>query len=246
MVRRAKPEVARAQELQKSLPITCAALENALRMGGCPACQTLHQLEQRALFSFLYEGMMSGPARQEFLGSGGFCPRHFGLAQQVKRRLEGIGDFELAGLCRQLVPLAQKDLEAESAGRRRLGLRRRPAASRIPGRDCIFCRDMQRREQEIIDVLEGLIADERFAAGITSNGLCFPHARMAISAWRHTLSRQWLVAAMRQFTAELEADLKQFIRKHDVQQRHEPLEREADIVPRSVAFLVGLDGFTAP
>ncbi len=187
---------------------------------------------------------MSGPARQEFLDSGGFCPRHFRLAQQVKRRLQGIGDFELAGLCRQLVPLAQKDLEAESGDRRRLGLRRRPEASLIPGRDCIFCHDTQTREQEIIDVLEGLIADERFAAGITSNGLCFPHARMAMSAWKHTVSRQWLVAAMRQFTAELEADLKQFIRKHDVQYRHEPLEREADIVRRSVAFLVGLDSLS--
>jgi Family of unknown function (DUF6062) len=242
-----KQQANRAQELQRLLPITCGALEDALRLGGCPVCQALHKLEQRSLFSFLYEGMMSGPARQEFLQSGGFCPRHFRLARRVKHQSHGIGDFEIASLCRQLVPMAEKDLESvfgATPGRTRLGLKREPERSLVPGRDCIFCRDTRTREREIIEVLEGLIEDEGFAAGVAANGLCLAHGRLAMAAWKHPGSRRWLAETMARFTAELAADLRQFVRKHEAQHRDEPFGREADVVQRSVAFLLGLESLT--
>ncbi|MBZ5672041.1 MAG: hypothetical protein LAO04_20245 [Acidobacteriia bacterium] len=42
-------------------------LKDALARGGCPLCQALGTSVRRYLFSFLYEGMMSSVAREEFL-----------------------------------------------------------------------------------------------------------------------------------------------------------------------------------
>ena len=42
-------------------------LKDALARGGCPLCQALKTSVRRYLFSFLYEGMMSGIVREEFL-----------------------------------------------------------------------------------------------------------------------------------------------------------------------------------
>jgi hypothetical protein len=48
------------------------ALKEALARGGCPLCHAGRTSVLRHLFSFLYEGMTSGIAREEFLKGGWF------------------------------------------------------------------------------------------------------------------------------------------------------------------------------
>ncbi len=87
-----------------------SGLKEALAKGGCPVCQAVKTSVRRYLFSFLYEGMMSGAARGEFLRGGGFCSRHFWEAKGIEEECWAEG-FGVAILCENLLDESLKDLE---------------------------------------------------------------------------------------------------------------------------------------
>ena len=77
-------------------------LKDALARGGCPLCQALKTSVRRYLFSFLYEGMMSGIAREEFLKGGGFCQQHFWQAEAIEEECWADG-YGIAFFCENLL-----------------------------------------------------------------------------------------------------------------------------------------------
>src|SRR5713226_10357112 len=107
--RKWEPEHAeKAHEMRRSLPFAWGAFEKALKRRGCPVCQVLREWEQRSLFSFLYEGMMSPPFCQKFLDGGGFCARHFFMVTHLGTNFWSVGAFEVANLCVPLVAKAKR------------------------------------------------------------------------------------------------------------------------------------------
>ncbi|MFB3916341.1 MAG: DUF6062 family protein [Terriglobales bacterium] len=231
----------KARELIHSQPMLCEALEEAFEAGGCVLCHVLHQFEKRSLFSFLYDGMMTPEARQDFVQAGGFCARHFRLAVQISRS-EHLGLLGLAMLCRQLVPQAESvaaEAGAQRPRRRRLGRPKDP--DRIPAHGCVFCRDLRINEEQLIRTLETLVDDEEFSARLSRNALCSEHVQLMLAHWENASKRQWIAAVLRRHASELVHDLKEFQRKHDYRFSHEPYGREINIVERCMEFLLGLE-----
>ena len=245
--RKWEPEHAeKAHEMRRSLPFAWGAFEKALKRRGCPVCQVLREWEQRSLFSFLYEGMMSPPFCQKFLDGGGFCARHFFMVTHLGTNFWSVGAFEVANLC---VPLVAKAImgitrSAKSRSKPRAGLLfRRPARSQpiAPGHGCIFCLEIRDTEQGLIGVLEKLADEEDFGRQISANGLCLRHGRKAMESWKQASKRGWLQDLMLRHAVELAGDLKEFIRKHEHRYRQEAIGREADAVRRTMEFLIGLE-----
>jgi hypothetical protein len=233
---------AKAQQLVQSQPMICAALEKAFKAGGCVLCQVLRHKEQRSLFSFLYEGMMTPGACQEFLDGGGFCARHFRLAVLVSRS-EHLGLLGMAMLCSRLVPAAEEVAEhAAKRHKRPIGLARSKQDYGVwPGHACIFCRELRGTEEQLVRALEDLMDAEEFSLPLSQHGLCLRHTQLVLKGWKDEAKREWVLDVIRRYAAELTGDLKEFLRKHDYRYRHEPYGREKEIVKRCLEFLMGLD-----
>lgn len=229
----------KAQELRRSLPFVTRLLEEAAAKPGCALCWALRKYEERFLFSFLYEGMMTGPARQEFLDTGGFCGRHFRMAMRISRESH-LGHFGLATLCLQSVPRAERELRKRSQTKSRLSLVRAAPSAPYAGEHCLFCKEARDRERDLVKVFEGLLPDSEFSAAVASKGLCLPHAHLAMSCWKPE-ARKWLAEALHRCASTLLADLREFQRKHEDRFRHEALGPEVDAVKRAMEFLAGLE-----
>jgi hypothetical protein len=199
--------------------------------------------EQRSIFTFLYEGMMSREVREDFLKGGGFCPNHFRLAEQIEKESWPAGGIGIAILCEQLVAQARAGIDVVARMPNRTTRwqlkRKQPVDVFVAGSGCIFCRENREREEGRVRVLEELIEDEDFSRSLSSKGLCVRHAQMALRLWKDPGKRQWLQRIVRQQLAELEADLREFIEKHDYQRRREPLGRENCAVSKAMNLLVG-------
>ena len=233
----------RLEELRRLLPMVYGALEDAFELGGCVVCQALRKVEQRSLFSFLYEGMMGADARQKFVEGGGFCPRHFRLAVSMGKGSGYVGTFSIAALCQPLITSTDEMLRT-SAQRQPLSraMRKKRAAPGVsPGENCVFCREGRDREQDLIGALETLREDRDAALLLKRNGLCRRHSQSAMDTWKQVDARKWLAEAIHRRTAELQKDLGEFLGKHDYRRRSEPPGREADVVGRAMEFLLGIE-----
>ena len=74
---------------------------------------------------------------------------------------------------------------------------------------------------------------------LAANGLCIPHGQVALQMWKDPVKRGGLFAQLDGRIAELESDLREFIRKHDYQYRDEPRGPEQDSVLRSMRLFAG-------
>jgi hypothetical protein len=144
-----------------------SALQDAFRLRGCPICRVVSAAERQSIWSFLHEGMMAPDLRNNFLDQGGFCPRHFWMAQDIEKKAWPAGGFGLAILCQQLLIRAEQQLaEAEKIR----SLKRRPALFRREGKtprliqreECLFCLENDSREKMYAGVLEEFMQEADF------------------------------------------------------------------------------------
>lgn len=213
-----------------------SAIEEALKKGGCPVCVAVSASERRGIHSFLYEGMMSPIVREDFLKGSGFCSAHFTMAKAIEDECWPTGGFGMAILCEDLVRYAMRIVQE-----------RTPAAGRpqskqevfTPGSGCLFCKDNKRKERSLLEVLEELSDEDQFARPLKQGRLCLSHSLLALEMWTDDEKRQWIAKALDRCSEQLRADLREFIRKHDYQFRHEPKGSEHDSVERSAEFLFG-------
>lgn len=234
-----------AQPLAHEVPVfTRIALEQALAAGPCAICVAVHASERKSIHAFLYEGMMSPEVRQNFLGKGGFCRRHFWMAEQIEEDSWQAGGIGLAILCEDLLRLADKIIEHTTAASRknqRLIGRRVVPASITLGAPCIFCEENATREAYLIEVLEELIGEPQFQCIFTDRPLCLTHSQTALAKWKSTDNRSSLSNALRSRLQRLTAEMRQFIDKHDHQHRNELHHAERNILQYAIDALVGLD-----
>jgi Family of unknown function (DUF6062) len=234
----------------RELKFALSLFQDALGLSGCLLCRALLQAERRSLFTFLYEGMSAPHVREKFLEGGGFCTRHFWWVMHVGRNRWGVGQVELAELCRQLVPRAAREIAEAGKSRPRVrilpfaraGKKKQEPPASFPGAGCMFCREWLERDQSLVALLEKLLDQAEFARALASHGLCSRHACLALTAWRHPGRRRQLSEILRGRSDQLVADLAEYLRKQDHRFRDEPFGREADVVVRAVEFLAGLDG----
>lgn len=223
---------------------TESSLAESCRFGECLICSNLARSERQAIRSFLWEGMMSPQARAAFLEGGGFCARHFWMAKRIEEDEWPSGGVGVAILCESLVAhvIAKLPSEKDLSRRPPMGpFRQKPAISVPPaGSGCIFCRDRNRGEESLVEILEYLRRKPDWSAKLQQSPLCVHHALMAFRIWKDPADKLQLRAALEEHFRQLQADLKEFIRKHDWNHRDEPLGREKDAVLWTIQSLTGL------
>ncbi len=216
------------------------SLKESFREGECLICSNLAHAGRHAIFSFLWEGMMSPMVRDQFVESGGFCAGRF-----WEEGCWPAGGIGVAILCENLISRAlgalpdAKDFE----GRKRGGLFPRKTASFLapPTLDCMFCRDLAEREESLLETLELLKRKELWKEKLDRSPLCLHHTMLAPNHWESPDCRQLLRSDAEARFRQLRADLNEFIRKHDWNHREEPLGREREAVERAIQLLTGLE-----
>ena len=223
---------------------TETSLEDSLHLGECLICSNLLFSERRAIHSFLWEGMMSPRLRSAFLEGGGFCARHFWMAKRIEDDGWRSGGVGVAILCENLARSAIENLASETHSNRPAALRwfrrKRSLSLPLPVQGCIFCRDSMARQESLVEILEFLKDKSAWSERLARSPLCMRHGLMALQIWTKPQSKSQLRAALEEYLKQLEADLEEFIRKHDWNHRDEPLGREKDSVLRAIEFLTGL------
>jgi Family of unknown function (DUF6062) len=226
--------------------VTEMSLAESLRLGDCLVCSNLIHSERHAIFSFLWEGMMSPDAREKFLNGEGFCARHFWIAKRIEDDSWRAGGIGVAILCENLVARAVANLPRGADLSRREATnrlsRKRKVDARPPGSGCTFCRGRIEREVWLIESLEYLKNKPTWSERLEQSPLCVDHAMLAFEIWREPDDKLQLRASLEAGLRQLQADLNEFIRKHDWNHREEPLGREKDAVPRAIQVLTGLFG----
>jgi Family of unknown function (DUF6062) len=243
--------VAKTTSKRKPAWFARTALERGLAEGGCLVCKSLQHAAGRYIFSFLYEGMMSGSARETFLKGGGFCHDHFWQAKQIETKCWADG-FGVAILCENLVQKALEDVKRMPERRvpqksALLGYRNRSREQPIqfalaPGSGCTVCAVLSESENHQVMVLEELLEEPDFATRYQqSPGLCFYHLRMTAGRWQSPVALSLAKSTAERVALELITELREFQRKHDYQYRHEPRGAESTAAERAIQFLVGLN-----
>jgi Family of unknown function (DUF6062) len=227
------------------------SLADSLRAGECLVCSNLLHSERRAIHSFLWEGMMSSHVREEFLKGGGFCSRHFWLAKRIEEECWPAGGIGVAILCENLIARAVAELPREANSCRPEPLnpfrRKREIHVAPAGSGCMVCRDLIEREESLLATLEHLSSKPIWSEKLEQSPLCVHHVLRALDIWKGFDEKRQSCGALETRLRELQADLNEFIRKHDWDRREEPLGRERDAVERAIQALSGLGGqFPSP
>jgi len=224
-------------------------LQDGLSSGECPVCHASRKATRRYLHSFLYEGMMSSIARQDFLDGGGFCREYFWQAKGIEEECwaDGLG---AAILCENLLDVSLKHLEA--LAKTRVGLKatllniRKPAKKKgtgmrlLPGSRCIACKAAKGTEEHYLAVLEELLDEADFCGRFReSTGLCLHHIQAAAEQWTSETAVELVRRAAKKRIGHLLNELREFQRKHDYRYKHEPRGSEWSSPERTIDFLVG-------
>ncbi len=225
---------------------TARALEDALIQGGCPICQAQSAAERRHLHSFLYEGMMSPLARQDFLDGGGFCRRHFWKAKQIEEQHWADG-FGVSILCENLLEKVQEDLyqfkitdDFKRRGLLKIGRTAKRPFRLTPGKGCVTCAMLRDSVEHLLSVIEELLEDAGFRDRYTrAGGLCLSHLQAGLIQWKSTGTKEFAKQTAENRIETLIAELREFQRKHDYQYKAEPRGAEWSSPERAIEFLVG-------
>jgi len=244
-------------------------LKLAFREPGCPVCRLRNESEARYIFSLLYEYVNDPGVREHLLRSLGFCHLHAWEMQATEQELWGSGlgssiiyehllSQALAGLQAYLIQINRRSRRASWGSRLKAWMAERfglnghvpdPVAAAlpvglVPQERCRACQMGDQAEERDIHTLVEMGAEPEFRDWYrASDGLCLPHLRQALAF----AERQGNIEVAR-FLAEvseeklerLTRDLREYIRKHAWQFRHEPkLEREQHSWIEAIAFFIG-------
>lgn len=224
---------------------TESSLRQSFRVGQCLVCSNLIVAERHSIRSFLYEGMMSPDAREDFLKCGGFCLRHFWVAKRIEEQCWPAGGIGIALLCENLVrrysvEATQYVDENQRRSFRVLRRNRKRRNFRSPGFGCMFCQDNKERERHLLQTIEELIEQTTWSMMLEDGPLCLRHGVLALSLWQQPSSQERIRECFQSHLSQLTEDIDEFIRKSDWQQRNEPKGPEQDAVFHAIEYLVGL------
>jgi hypothetical protein len=236
-------------------PRTRDDLLEAMGKRACPICVLVQRIERKAVDLFLYDQVNDISRRDALRASRGLCLEHTAMLA------EGRSALGVAIVSRDVLRAMTAELETESNRKER---RERKAvqdeqasqpfalfasfavktgsklATRVgPQAGCPMCAERPRVEAPLIGGLLRNFGDSAFAAAFeASGGLCRVHLASTLRAADAATAR---ALAARQAAAwrRLEAELDEFIRKHDYRFQGEAIDAERDVWRRALRLTSG-------
>jgi hypothetical protein len=213
-----------------------------MAQGACPLCVLVERAERKAVDHFLYDQVNDISRRDTLRASRGLCLYH------TEMLAHGRSALGVAILSRDILRAMTAELESADAGGAGLGwLRGRlgagvgaQLAARVePQAGCPMCAERPRIEAPLILGLLRNLRDPAFAEAFdAAGGLCRVHLANTLRAADAESARS-LAARQAAIWRRLEADLDEFIRKHDYRFQGEVFEEERDVWRRALQATSG-------
>ncbi|HEU5098625.1 MAG TPA: DUF6062 family protein [Roseiflexaceae bacterium] len=233
-------------------PRTRDDLLDAMSQAACPLCVLLERAERKAVDLFLYDQVNDISRRDALRASRGLCFQHTSMLA------EGRSALGVAIISRDILRTMTAELEVGSDRKERSGDDSEKAsqpfaffasfagkggaklAGRIePQAGCPMCAERPRIEAPLFIGLLHNLRDAGFAAAFgASAGLCRVHLAGALRA-ADTAAARALAERQAAIWRRLEADLDEFIRKHDYRFQGEAIEVERDVWRRALQTTSG-------
>jgi hypothetical protein len=222
-------------------PRTRDDLLAAMRQGACPLCVLVERAERKAVDHFLYDQVNDISRRDALRASRGLCLPH------TEMLAEGRSALGVAILSRDILRAMTAELEAPGGDGGLGWLKNRfgtgavaQIAARIePQASCPMCAERPRLEAPLIAGLLHNLRDQAFAAAFDgSAGLCRVHLANTLRAAGAEPGRD-IAARQVAIWRRLEAELDEFIRKHDHRFQGEIFEGERDVWRRALRATSG-------
>lgn len=213
-------------------------LYEAFSRPGCPVCRLTLDSVHHYLDSLIYE-YVNKPATHEVVRAArGFCPAHAWHVQDaINASALGIAVL-YEGVIRHL--LADMGTVEPGGGRRQVSQAESALRPRGP---CPACEHQVRVEEHLLRNLMTHIGAaefaERFAA---SAGLCLPHLRQMLEQKGSAEHKAQVLTIQQTIWSALQAQLAEFMRKHDYRFTAEGMGEEGSSPRRSIEALSGQKG----
>jgi hypothetical protein len=232
-------------------PRTRDDLLEAMSQAACPLCVLLERTERKAVDLFLYDQVNDISRRNALRASRGLCFQHTSMLA------EGRSALGVAIISRDILRTMTAELEAGSSRPERRGADEKDSqpfaflasfagkggaklAGRIePQSGCPMCAERPRIEAPLFIGLLHNLRDAAFGAAFdASAGLCRVHLAGALRA-ADAAGARGLAERQAAIWRRLEADLDEFIRKHDYRFQGEAFEVERDVWRRALQATSG-------
>jgi hypothetical protein len=224
-------------------PRTRDELLEAMGRQGCPLCVLVERAERKAVDLFLYDQVNDISRRDALRASRGLCLQHTAMLAEGRSAL-GVAIVS-RDILRAMAAVLETGGPGDAAGlgwlRQRLGAGAgAQLAERLgPQAGCPMCAERPRIEAPLIAGLLRNLGDDAFAQAFdASAGLCRAHLAATLRAADGEAARA-LVARQVGLWRRLEAELDEFIRKHDYRFKDEIVEAERDVWRRALQIASG-------
>ena len=218
-----------------------------LRKPGCPACHGSNRAAWYYLDSLLWEFVNDSTVRLRLRANRGFCREHALMAISVASQQAAASGMAI--LYEDFLRYVVKDATRAAGARTAKLRRRRPKAKPTPRTGCTVCRSATFVAENYLRILaqaeEG--SEPGRAIRCHGRGLCLPHLLQGFELARDPVEVERLLEVFNRAQAELQGELREFIRKQDYRFRDEGFtEGEANAWVRAVCRLVGEPRATRP
>ena len=226
-------------------------LQDALAKPDCAVCRLRAQAADQHLDSLIWESVNDPGIRRRIREARGFCYEH---AWRLEPHRESVG---VTIIMHDVLNSTLKVTEdAQFRKLPMLSLRRakktrdpgKPAAETAelvaklaPQAPCPVCVKVEEMEGIFLDTLiENLVDEEDLLAAFrSSDGLCLPHFRQALTRMRDEAAFEALVNAQRVVWKRLVGHLSEIIRKADYRFKDEARGEEVGASVRAIAAIAG-------
>lgn len=232
-----------------TLPTSYFNLLEAFPQRGCAICTILLQATRHRLDSLLYEYVTDPAIHHKLRASRGLCNEH---GRQLAALQQGLGTAILMeAALDEVLQLIDQSLSSTGQWRklpRALSLQPPQAAlaqALDPTQPCFICQHQHEQADYLAATLGASITDERLQAAYrASDGLCLPHFKLTLQQTPRADHAQRLADIQRQIWQALRDDLRELMRKSNVQGQREAFGAEGDSWRRALARLSSEPGIT--
>ena len=213
--------------------LNLANLVESLSANGYPLCSILKERIEKFLYNFLDETVTDVDTRLKIRKDFGFCCAHAWMLQKNENCLgQGI-------IYQDLVETFHRNFIFPADPRKT----RKCLDSLVASRKCLICDHAARIEKRYLEVFsDSFDKPELKEAYSKSQGLCLDHMVAAVRGWRSSKTITSYLETESARLKELDAELKEFIRKFDYRYAGEKFGREKDSWIRAIEKISGRRG----